>query len=595
MFSKVNHKYKLIFCIIVICIISIIVGTIKKTDVEQYKLFKLYTVDKDHNVSDSVDKAFLKKLNTLNKTFSEKYKGDFKVNVLAQEGINAKYRIRFNSVNGVDDKTINRVYDDYASMLKSNNIIFHISPLEQSKITYSNIKLNSMIINIFQAILYSFLIMLLYKFVKPQGNYENIFGVSSIVLFTIATIFNLYVALVFTGIFVLILMNIIKRDYKYKNTFIRITILALIVRVVVAAAMLIYNYYKYRTVLSYTQTDEIFYYSTSDYIYQALVNFSWPDLKTITGIDQYGYNLFMGIVKFINHGDILISIKIINILASVTFVLLLFKFVYNITENEHIAKLSALMMAVMPTFAVFSSFALRDIFISINIFLIFYEVISISKAKNKLLHIIGCVLLIICLWYLRRYALLLTLMLIALYVIIKFLISRKINILIILISLLILLIGLVAIASKLYAFNIFSVLKAYIFSQGILKFFSGVILSLVNLDFLINSGTTLYTSTKSIILRVLYPETLFLVLSFPIMCLGLIKAIKRDVSFVITTLTMFIGFITIYKMQYGGWFLRTQLQIFPFQYIFISWGLITLIYDSNNKISNYLKKILNMI
>jgi hypothetical protein len=576
-------------------LLSLLVGSLKKNDIEQYKTFKLYTVDRENNVSDGVDRNILKKINILNEDFSKAYKEDFKINVLAEEGVNFKYRIRFTSRNEVSNQKMNQVYLDYTKMLKDNNIIFHISSLEDHNIVYTNIRLHTVTINIIQAILYIVLIVYLCKKVKLGGISEDKFLIISAIIFSISLIFNLFVALLAAGISYIIISNITRKYEKYKTTITRFVIAALAVRIAITILMLAYNYYKYRTFLSYSQTDEIFYYSTSDYIYQALVNFTWPNLYAITGIDQYGYNLFMGVVKFINHGDIFLSIKIINIAVSTVFVVLLFKFVYDITENYSIAKVSAIMMAVMPTFAVFTSFALRDILISINIFLILYEAILINKWKNKVFNSILCVFLVISLWYLRRYALLLTIMLIALYVVIRFFVRRKVNIIVILGVLLLLGGGLITVASKLYAFNIFNMLKSYIFSQGILSFLSGIILSLVNLDFLINSGTSLYTSVRSLVFRALYPETLFLIISFPIMCLGFVKALKKDIGLVITTLTMFVGFITIYKMQYGGWFLRTQLQIFPFQYMFISWGLVALIYESDSKLAKKIRKVIDMI
>ncbi|MBK1810280.1 hypothetical protein JHL18_06490 [Clostridium sp. YIM B02505] len=595
MVNKINYKYKLILCIIVISILSVLVGTLKKNDVEQYKVFKLYSIDSDNNVSDIVDKAVLKKLNVFNKNFGQSYKGDFKVNVLPIEGINARYRIRFTSEGGLDSQAMSKVYDDYVNMLKKSSVAFHISPAEYDNVEYTNIMLHSTLINIGQALLYSFILLFLYRIIKPLSINENIFGALSIVVFLISKVFNLFAAVLAVALAVIICYNIINKAKEYKKTLIKLSVLALVVRILVTAAMLMYNYYKYSTLLSYSQTDEIFYYSSSDYIYQSLVNFAWPNLKAITGIDQYGYNLFMGVVKLINHGDIFMSVKIINILVSVIFVLLVFKFVYSVTENYDVAKISALMMAVMPTFAVFSSFALRDIFISIIIFLILYEVILMNKSTNKIRNVVICFSLMIGLWYLRHYALLLVLMLVALYVVIRFLINKRINIIAILMSILLLAVGLIVVASKIYAFNIFIMLRSYVQSQGILKFLSGIILSIVNLDFLINSGETIYKSTRSLILRIIYPETIFLILSFPIMCLGFIKGLKKDISFVITIIVMFVGFIAIYKMQYGGWFLRTQLQIFPFQYMFIAWGLVAMIDDSDSRLARTLKKLINKL
>ncbi|GKU26915.1 hypothetical protein [Clostridium folliculivorans] len=595
MVNKINYKYRLILCIIVISILSVLVGALKKNDVEQYKVFKLYSIDADNNVSDSVDKAVLKKLNILNKNFSQSYKGNFKIDVLPAEGINSRYRIMFTSEGGLDGQAMSKVYDDYANMLKNSSVVFHISPIEYDNVEYTNIKLHSTLISIVQAVLYSLVLLFLYRIIKPLNINENILGALSIVVFLVSTVFNLFAAVLAVGIAVIIFHNIINKTKEYKKTLIKLSVLALVVRVLVTIAMLMYNYYKYSTLFSYSQTDEIFYYSSSDYIYQSLVNFAWPNLKAITGIDQYGYNLFMGVVKLINHGDIFISVKIINILVSVIFVLLIFKFVYSVTENYDVAKISALMMAVMPTFAVFSSFALRDIFISIIIFLILYEVILMNKSTNKIRNIVICFFLMIALWYLRHYALLLVLMLVALYVVIGFLRSKRINIIAILVSMLVLAVGLVVVASKIYALNIFIMLKFYVESQGILKFLSGIILSIVNLDFLINSGETIYKSTKSLILRIIYPETIFLILSFPIMCLGFIKGLKKDISFVITIIVMFVGFIAIYKMQYGGWFLRTQLQIFPFQYMFIAWGLVTMVDDSDSRLARTVKKLINKL
>ncbi|MBK1810285.1 hypothetical protein JHL18_06515 [Clostridium sp. YIM B02505] len=590
-----NKTYKMIFCILVICILSVIFGSLRNTNVEQYKRFKLYTVDSKNNLSDNVDKSLIKDINILNDEFCEKYISKFKINILPEEGVKARYRIRFNSINGLSNKEIDNVYDYYVETINQNNKVFHISPLDNNEIQYKNVRLSTVIISIMQGILYSIALIFLFNVVYIKGDHENMFFITSVILFATATAYGLFAILLCSVISFSIVAHILKKNKEYKNSLIKITCLALILRVLVSIVIMFYNFIKYRTFLSYTQTDEIFYYSTGDYIYQSLVNFKWPNLKTITGINQYGYNFFIGSIKFINNSDIFITVKLINILFSVIFVLLIFNFAYTITNNEKIAKMSSILIAIMPTFAVFSAFALRDIFISINIFLLFYIVVCSNKFKNKIFSIVGAILLVISLWFLRRYALLLTLMLITLYLIVRFLINKKINIVAILISMAALVCGLIFMSSKLYGFSIFNMIKGYILSQGIAKAFSGVILSLVNLDFLINIGGTIYNSYKYMILRIMYPETIFLVVTFPIMALGMIKALRKDVSFVITTFFMFFGFILIYKIQYGGWFLRTQLQIFPFQYIFIAWGLIAIIYESNSKVAVYARKFIDKI
>ncbi|GKU26910.1 hypothetical protein [Clostridium folliculivorans] len=590
-----NKTYKMVFCILVMCILSVIFGFLRNTNVEQYKRFKLYTVDSKNNVSDNVDKTLIKDMNILNDKFCEKYKSKFKINILPEEGVKARYRIRFNSINGVSDKEINNVYDDYVKTINENNKVFHVSPLDNNEIQYKDARLSTIIISVMQAILYSIALIILFNVAYIKVNHENISFITSVILFIGATAFGQFAILLCSVISFSIIANIIQKNKEYKNSLIKIAWLALILRVLVSVAIMSYNFIKYRTFLSYTQTDEIFYYSTGDYIYQSLVNFKWPNLKTITGIDQYGYNFFIGFIKFINNSDIFITVKLINILVSVIFVLLIFNFVYIITNNKNIAKMSSVLIAIMPTFAVFSAFALRDIVISINIFLLFYIIVCSDKFKNRIFSITGFILLAMSLWFLRRYALLLTLMLTTLYLIVRFLTNRKINIIAILISMAVIVYGLIVMSSRLYGFSIFNMIKGYILSQGIAKTFSGVILSLVNLDFLINIGATIYNSPKYMILRIMYPETIFLVVTFPIMALGMIKASRKDISFVITTFFMFVGFILIYKIQYGGWFLRTQLQIFPFQYIFIAWGVVAIIYDSNSKVAVYARKLINKI
>jgi hypothetical protein len=110
----------------------------------------------------------------------------------------------------------------------------------------------------------------------------------------------------------------------------------------------------------------------------------------------------------------------------------------------------------------------------------------------------------------------------------------------------------------------------------------------VNLDFIVNLGGTIYTSTKTIILRILYPDTLFLVVTFPFMILGFANLFKKNQAMAIIIVAMFIAFITIYTVQYGGWFLRIQLQIFPYQYMLISLGIFEMFKNSRFKFINKL-------
>ena len=132
-----------------------------------------------------------------------------------------------------------------------------------------------------------------------------------------------------------------------------------------------------------------------------------------------------------------------------------------------------------------------------------------------------------------------------------------------------------------YSIDIISMIENYINSLGISNLIKGLFLSIVNLDFLSNTNANLYESVKLIGLRGLYPETLFLIISFPAFIIGIIKGLKVNREFVISILAFIFGLILIYRIEYGGWFLRIQLQTLPYQYLLISLGICKLFGNSN--------------
>lgn len=364
--------------------------------------------------------------------------------------------------------------------------------------------------------------------------------------------------------------------FKFKeenNKFLSYTfMLAFIIRVVSIIAMVALGKIKNGTGMSYFQPDEIFYYWTGNQIYASIAKGIWPNLVAITEVNQYGYNLFMGLVELFN-GEIFITAKLINCFVSAMFIPLGYNFTMKLFKDKRVAKVTTIILVFVPTFILFSTFALRDMIIAILILLIFNEVIQVMETKDKIIFsIIKVCIYTVLLLSLRIYAAIMVTAIWMLYLILRAFEKRGKNIIIIFLASFLLLIPLGKLVSHFYGFNILNSFISYFTNLGFVKYITGVICSLVNLDFLTNSSGAVY-SGKTIIFRMMYPDTILLLLTTPFFIMGVVSAYKKNKSATIVTLLLAVGFITVYKFQYGGWFLRTQLQIFIFQYIFISMGI----------------------
>ncbi|WP_055666408.1 hypothetical protein [Desnuesiella massiliensis] len=596
--NKIN-----IIAILILLAISIGYGYLEKRDfITINKIIYYGNTEFNDVIAYDVDGTKIKKINKFNEDFKDNYKKENIEVVINPISANKYiYEMVIHSKDKLSEEKNSSIINDYTLYVKDKDKdIKFINIINEPEYNFSNKSLNNVFFRALSAIIYLaacfyFISKLGYKNKKILSDYKlfAIFAALGIVSMVLNFQFLLSISLILLGV-------LINYAYAHNNEgkfIISAYATAFAIRILAIIAMVVLNLYKFGTKLSYLQPDEMFYYETSNKISLLLYNFKWPDLKGITEVTQYAYNLFAGVVKLLNI-ESFYSLKIINALISCLFIVMVYDFAMKLFKNKSVARLSAIFMTLMPTMILFSTFALRDIFISMFIFLIFKEVFTIDIDKRYIISLIKILIYSFILWYLRNYALILIAMIVAFYVVLKLCVRRNINLIYVFIIGIVGLAGALTLASKLYSFSLLKMFINYFRNEGIVKYVTGIVLSITNLDFITNTSASLYSSPKTIILRMFYPETLLLVITLPLFVIGVKEFIKTRKDIAYSLIIMFIGFITIYKLQYGGWFLRTQLQIFPYQYVFISLGLIHVINESNffkqGKGFNLVNRLLNL-
>lgn len=596
--NKIN-----IIAILILLAISIGYGYLEKRDfVTINKVIYYGNTEFNDVIAYDVDGTKIKKINKFNEDFKDNYKKENIEVVINPISANKYiYEMVIHSRDKLSEEKNSSIINDYTLYVKDKDKdIKFINIINEPEYNFSNKSLNNVFFRALSAIIYLaacfyFISKLGYKNKKILSDYKlfTTFAALGIVSMVLNFQFLLSISLILLGV----LINYAHAHNNEGKFIISAYIAAFAIRILAIIAMVVLNLYKFGTKLSYLQPDEMFYYETSNKISLLIYNFKWPDLKGITEVTQYAYNLFAGVIKLLNI-ESFYSLKIINALISCLFIVMVYDFAMKLFKNKSVARLSAIFMTLMPTMILFSTFALRDIFISMFIFLIFKEVFTIDIDKRYIISLIKILIYSFILWYLRNYALILIAMIVAFYLVLKLCVRKNINLIYVFIVGIVGLVGALTLASKLYSFSLLKMFMNYFKNEGIVKYVTGIVLSITNLDFITNTSASLYSSPKTIILRMFYPETLLLVITLPLFVIGVKEFIKTRKDIAYSLIIMFIGFITIYKLQYGGWFLRTQLQIFPYQYVFISLGLIHVINESNffkqGKGFNLVNRLLNL-
>lgn len=569
--NKINNLR--LYCITygILIFLSIVFGYSITNRVYQIEEFKLYNINGD-NITSDISFAGVKELNQANSRFESNIK-DIHINIYPISAQDHFYRMNVigkNILSEQDIKSINEEYTKYIKNEVKDISLVSFKVISKDAVASKNVDIIRSIIDV-SIVFFSFCYLISkidankYKKYADKKVLNAIGGILAIVTMLVGYSISLSIILFAFGIFI--------KYKKENNKFLAFAfLLAFIIRIIALIGMVVISKIKSGIGMSYFQPDEIFYYWTGNQIYALLAKGIWPNLHAIAENNQYGYNLFMGLVELLNK-EIFFTAKLINCLASSLFIILVYKCTMQLFSEKRVAKITTLILTVIPTFIVFSTYALRDIFIAILILLIFYEIIKAVETKcNIVATIFKICAFSFVLISLRIYAAIMVTAIWVLYLILHFFEKRGRNIIFIFLASLLLLIPVEKLASHFYGFNIFNSFVSYFTNLGVMKYFTGLICSLVNLDFLTNIGGAVY-SGKTIILRMFYPDTVLLVLSAPLFVMGIVAAYKKNKSATIVLILLAIGFITVYKFQYGGWFLRTQLQIFVFQYMFIALGI----------------------
>ena len=590
-----STKSNIIISFIIIVMFACIYGYMEHLPNHIYAVVNLYSIDKDKNtINSNIEKYTVKEMNLSNSGFAKQYSNkDIRLDITPNIGGRNIYDFNVYTNSRFTSQDFVALMKEYQQYMSSNNRtidIYDTSHFEDASVT--NFRLKDMLMKAMASIIY---LLVAWLFL---GEYKETIQKSktNTLIFTLvgvlAILARLQAILCAVAISAYIVKGFIAKYHKDKYV-LKIFSIAFCLRIVTAIFGTIINLYKYGSLLSYFQSDELMYYSTASRIANVLANFKRPDFTAIAGVDQYGYNVFLALLKVLN-GEFLFTSKVINALVSSIFVILVYDLVVRLYKDGLCAKITGIFMCFMPTMIIFSSFTLRDLFIAVLIFGIFNCFISISRNEGRIKSNI-LKLIIYCgfLWYLRRYALIIVLGVCAIYLALEYLDKKRINKLYVIILFAILGAALITIVTKIYSVDIVNMTIDYVGRQGVIKYVAGLLMSLLNLDFITNMSGTTYGS--GIIFRFLYPETIILVLTLPWFFIGVVKSFKEKFNFTLCVLMMFVGFITIYKIQYNGWFLRTQLQIFAFQYIFISVGFSEFVKNSSQKVKLFSKNALSRL
>ncbi|MDY5911573.1 MAG: hypothetical protein SPJ62_06105 [Inconstantimicrobium porci] len=556
--KKSYIKYVLFAALLVISIVS---GILFKNSSYKMEYIDLYKID-GNKITSSISSFNKKQINNANKQFNKDNKD---VSIYPISAQNHFYVMKIKNDTKDKNKTIKNKYTSFIKeKIKDISIVDYSSKSEMAA--------SNTIVSVISRMVAVTFVFLAYLYLLKQMPQKYDFKINDILLFIVSAVSTVTGYTITLAILLLFAAIYFKLRYKEENKFLSyIFLVAIIVRLLAIVGMFVVNVFRTGSILSYFQPDEMFYYYTGGEIYLSLSAGKWPALLQITGVKQYGYNLLLGFIELLNR-DVLLTSKLLNALISSVFVIMSYRFVVNFFKNTKAAKITSIFMTIIPSYALFSAFLLRDIIIAVLIFAILDEVMKINEHKEKTSYALFKIIVFsIVLWFFRNYTLIIILALAMLYTLLRIFEKKKKPVLIILIVAAVLVIPLGEVVSKIYGFNILNSFISYFKSLGILKYLTGIVCSTVNLDFITNASTTTY-SIKTIILRMFYPDTIFLIITAPLYILGIVKLYKKNKSFTIVNVVMTIGFITLYKFQYGGWFLRTQLQIFVFQYIFIALG-----------------------
>lgn len=576
--NKLNNKKILSLLFIVLIGMSIISGVFLKRDNYKLVFINMYNINND-KITSNISEFNKKDINNFNKEFSENNEG---IKIYPTSAKKLSYIMKIDTKHDYDNLT-----EKYSDFIKQKDLSISIVDFYDRNDYGEPKNIVWIISNVIAMCIFIFSYIYAFKQI-PDEKKNIIYMISALIIGGISSALGYGITTSIIFVFIGLFFNLY---YKKDNKFLAYIVLAGIAfRLIGIFVMTMYNIITTGNVISYFQPDEMFYYYTSSEIYLFLAAGKWPNFMAITGIKQYAYNAIVAFIELLNK-DVLLTSKLLNCLVSTIFIVVVYNFIMRLMNNKRIAKITAILIAFIPSFVLFSSFLLRDIIISVLMFLILDEIVIVyddhkrwKKSMIKIFVGIGI------LWYLRNYTTLMIVGLGLLYIILRFLEKKNKNILVYTILLCILLIPFGMITSRIYGFNVVSSIINYIKGLGIVEYLTGLVCSFMNLDFITNMAGTNYT-VKTLILRIFYPDTLFLILTAPFYVLGIKSFYKKNKSFTIITILMAIGFITIYKFEYGGWFIRTQLQIFAYQYIFISAGIYEVIKDK--KFKGRLLSILN--
>jgi hypothetical protein len=581
---KIRKEFAILF-IIMIVVSAIVQSFANFNTVETKKVFVYSHFDSDV-LNVSYNKDYIQRLNEYNNEFIKNNKSSiYSIDITPGHGNTASYflSIKYNQTN--EEKVNNsNILINYKAGLEKIDGVFEatISNFDTFHYNYSL----SLIYKIIGIIIFFLTLILMINKIGIKNN----FLLGLVYILPIAGVmFNFLFILTAFNIAVLLLLKIIRRNEKDAKYIIGIFSLALVLRLLGTAVMLIYNNYSFNSLFAYVQPDEINYYNTAIRISNYFMSGTMPDILQIVGFKQFGYNIFLAFVNMMN-GELFFVSKIINILVSGFISVLTYVFVKELFD-EKAAKLSGFIVCLMPTMIMFSAYTLRDVIIVILIMIILY----LTMRQEKLTAGAVMILLasIISLWFLRNYTVLIICMVVMLYKILGYARKKHVNPIIMIVVIIAGSFAFFQLTSKVYNFNTFNTIYNYFKFTGVIPFLQEFVLSLVNLDFLVNSTATSYG--KSTIIRMFYPDTLFLILSFPFFIVGIIKGYKINKILTISLLVLFPVFIILYKIYYDGWFLRTQIQVLPIQVAFISLGIIDVFGERYDKLVLWTEKSISGI
>lgn len=564
-FKKIKIRKEFAILFIILIVISAILPSFANFNTVETKKVFVYSHYNSDVLNVSYNKDYIQRLNEYNNEFIKNNKSKiYRIDITPGHGNTASYflSIKYNQTN---EENVNNsdILSNYKTGLEKIDGVYEAT-ISNFDIFHYNYSL-SVIYKVLGIIIFFLTLILL---INKVGLKDNLTLALVCVLSTAGVIFNFLFILTALNISVLILLHIIRKNEKDTKYIIGIFSLALVLRLLGTAVMLIYNNYSFNSLFAYVQPDEINYYNTAIRISNYFISGTMPDILQIVGFKQFGYNIFLAFVNMIN-GELFFVSKIINILVSGFISVLTYVFVKDLID-EKAAKLSGFIVCLMPTMIMFSAYTLRDVIIVILIMIILY--LSMRQEKLTARAVLILLASVISLWFLRNYTVLIIGMVVILYKVLGYTRKKHVNPIIIIGVIIAGSFAFFQITSKVYNFNTFNAIYNYFKYTGFIPFLQEFVLSLVNLDFLVNSTATSYG--KSTIIRMFYPDTLFLILSFPFFIIGIIKGYKINKNLTISLLTLFPVFIILYKIYYDGWFLRTQIQVLPIQVAFISLGII---------------------